>query len=256
MRLEPFNWVHLMLLGIEAALSVVFFIFVAKVKLSQLGKDRVLKSLAILTVVLHVSVLWWGLFKDKKAPEFSIYFMLPVAFCNVALLFNLITICLLNYRHTRAFKIIAEFAAWGGIFGGLITIIYGGSSVLDWGCLKSFLSHWVMFLASTYMFIGGYAKIRVRNLFPLALGFALNGIMGAVTNWVTDLSGIPDQNAMWLREELIPGEVWTSPYLITLYIFILVFAFTAIWERFAIKDKNDRWHGVIKRAFNKNKNLS
>ncbi len=246
MEYSLFNAAHLITLGIFALMGVVFFFLVTKLKQSEAWKERIFQILAIFNFIVHISIVWY-LFITKDS-IFVIPFNLlwPLATCNIVVFFNLV-ICVMN-KQSKVFKFIAAFCVWMGIIGGVLSLLAGKTGPVDFDNVRSLFSHFIMILTSTYIFIAGYVKISVNNLFPVAAGLVFNGLLGFVTNWIFYLKGWADQNAMWLHDGLIPGVAATRGYYVALYALAIIFIFTAIYEQIKLK-KGSRWYNRLANFF-------
>jgi hypothetical protein len=151
---------------------------------NEKAKRWMLISFAILTFVLHISIMWVDLFtyNSAQAPK---YVLFPMYFCNVCM-YGLMIVAFLK-KESIAFKWLATFIAWGGVFGGLITIIgsdYLANGFSGWENIKSMLSHSTLLLGCLWLFVGGFVKVRLRNILPWMAGmvfctiltFSLNAI--------------------------------------------------------------------------------
>lgn len=234
-----FNKAHLITLGIFALAAVVFFFLVGKFKQTEAWKERIFQFLAIGNFIVHISIVWYLFITNDSIFVIPFNLLWPLATCNIVVFFNLV-ICVMN-KQSKVFKFVAAFCAWLGIIGGILSLLAGKTGPVDFDNVRSLTSHFIMILASTYIFIAGYAKISVNNLLPVAVGLIFNGILGLLTNHIFYLKGWADQNAMWLHDGLIPGVAATKGPYVALYAMALIFIFTAIYEQIKV-EKGSRWY--------------
>ncbi|MCL2675464.1 MAG: hypothetical protein FWE84_02585 [Firmicutes bacterium] len=238
-----FSASHVVILLIFAAATAAFFVLITKFKpKTDKSKEIVLKIMAVVTFVVHISVIWYWYFAAVRSEtpfKLEPNFLLPLATCNVIAFFNLV-IAFLD-KKGRVFKFLAPSCAWLGIIGGVLSVLAGKSGVLDYDAIRSLTSHLLMFLTGTYLFIAGYVKIRVSNLTSVIAMLLFNGLLGLASMLVTGLYGM-SQNPMWFDDGLIEGIDATRGWFAALYVVIIVFAFAAVWEWIKIKNPVDRWY--------------
>lgn len=249
-----FNTAQLSYIIISFVLIALILVFSRKIK-SQKNKDRFLKFWAVITFVIHISVMWvdYLTYGSASAPD-SVLF--PIYFCN-ACMYLLIVVAFMKNKQSKLFLILATFVAYGGFFGGLITTIEshylaGNPVVWSWGNLKSMLSHSAMMVGCLYLFVGGYVKIGVKNLVYFVYGLLGCFVLGVFNNWLFTSVGLANPNSMYLTDTAIPGVPLLNGYFIASCIVVVIFIFTTIWEMFAYK-KGQRWYNNFKKHFKKSK---
>ncbi|MGN0812555.1 MAG: hypothetical protein ACI4MQ_03490 [Candidatus Coproplasma sp.] len=241
-----FDLTHILYIIISIVLTVGLLVLFTRFK-SFKAKEIILLIIGIVTMVLHVCSIWVEFLMNGKA-EISDYFLFPIYFCNLLMLF--LFICgIIRNKDSVAFRWFATFTAYGSVIGGLISLFYPSyylynPTLLDCVVIKSLLSHSTMLLGGLYLFTGGFVKIRVNNMLPLVAGLLLCGAIGFLTNLLFSVCGLEAPNAMYLQASALDGVPFFNAYGIALLMVILVFLFTVVWEFFACK-KGERWYNLL-----------
>ncbi len=241
------NIVQVLYLVISLVITVGILIGSYFIK-KQKHKDMFLMIWAISTFVIHISVMWVDFLQNGEANAPSSV-LFPIYFCN-ACMYLLMAVSLIKDKKSKVFNYLATFVAYAGTFGGIITIVVseffeGPNIVYSWGNIKSMLSHSTMIVGCLYLFVGGYVKIRVKNLIPYIAGLVGCGVLGLLVTWMFVGSGLDNPNAMYLFEPALAGVEFTKGYYIALIMLAIITVLTATWEFFALK-KEDRWYSKIK----------
>lgn len=207
-------------------------------------KNIFLQSWALITFLLHISIMWVDFLKNGSAlaPD-SVLF--PIYFCNMCM-YLLLIVAFIKNKKSKFFYFIATFVAYAGTFGALITLFEchyfaGANPNLSWGNLKSMLSHSTMLIGCLYLFVGGFVKIRVKNLVPFIFGLIFCLFSGMFINWLFVTCNLPNPNSMYLVRSAIDGVPLFTGYFIAGAMIVVITIFTIIWEQFACK-KGDRWY--------------
>lgn len=211
---------------------------------NQKAKDLVLLAFALLCFFFHISTMYTSFFsKGTGIGDSYDNQLFPIFFCNY-MMYLLLIVALWWDKKTRLFQIIATFVAYGGIFGALITLFVTPPGIAQWGTFQSALSHSTMLAGCLFLFVGGYVKIGVYNLIPFVMGLLSCGVVGGLVELIFYLGGRPSPNAMYLVHgpHEAPFFQW---WMFALSFLILIFAFTAIWERFT-RTKSERWYKTSK----------
>lgn len=231
---------------ITIALIISFF-FVKK----QSHKEIILKTFALATFLLHISVMWVNYLKNgsASAPD-SVLF--PIYFCNLSM-YMLIIVAFMRNKQGNAFKYLATFTAYAGFFGAMISLFYPdyyltSNDMFAWGTFKSLLSHSTMLVGCIYLFTGGFIKVRVSNLIAFGAGLIASGFVGIFMNWLFVICGLHNPNSMYLVAPAIDGVPLFMGWLIAFMLLALTFAFTAIFEMFAV-EKEKRWYNTLLEKF-------
>lgn len=241
-----FDTVHILYIVLTFVTTIGSLIGLKFIK-EQKWKDFALKSFALVTVLVHFSLVWTSYLQTGTAMVTpSILF--PIFFCNLAMWMLLVAAFWKN-KESKLFKWIATFAAYAGIIGALVTTFYpdfyiANPDVSNWMVLRSMIDHTTMMIGCLYLFVGGYIEVRVFNVVPFVCGLLFSGVVGLINNGIFSLCGLPAQNSMYLQKPAIEGVPFLSCYVIGLMAVALVFIVGVIYEFIALK-KEDRWYNHI-----------
>ena len=243
-----FNLSHILYIVISLVITIGLLIGFSFIK-KQKGKDWVLKGFALATFILHISIMWVDFLQHGGHAEAPGYVLWPIFFCNMCMYIYLIVAFIPN-KQGRAFKWLATFVAYGAFFGGMITLFFSDylandPNMTQWITVKSLLSHSTMMLGCIYLFVGGYVKIRVKNLIPFCCGLVGALLIGVFLNWLFPACGIPSPNSMYLQQPALDGTPFYG-YVMAPIMVVSIFIFTVIWEQFAVK-KGERWYNKFKK---------
>lgn len=214
----------------------------------QKYKDLILKIAAVLTVVIHYSMLYVDYFSTGKA-EVASPMLLPIYPCNIAM-WLLLIVSFIRNKESKMFKVLAEITFYLGIIGGVFGIVFNEiyastPNLAVYDTLNGLLSHDTMLFGCIYLLVGKYIKIRVSNLISIAIGLVLLFVDGWFIIGLYTLFKLDPPNSMFLLEAPLPALPWFNTYVIGLLAIVLFFAITALYEQFALK-KEDRWYTKLK----------
>ena len=247
--INMFNTAHILFMVFSTiGLAITFILCKLFIKNPQ-KKDLVLKIAAILTVAIHYSPLYVE-FLSKGSAEVYETMLFPLYPCNIAM-WLLIVVAFWKNKESKTFKIIATIMFYLGIIGGVVGIlfneIYGNNPTLSsWHVLHGLLSHDTLLLGSIWLLIGGYFKIRVKNLIAIAIGLISLMILGWGMIGLYAAFGLDPVNCMFLLEPPIPSVPIINTYMIGIAALVILFTITAIYEQIALK-KEDRWYSNFKK---------
>lgn len=241
-----YNNTQLAYIIVSLVLTVTILIGSAFIK-NEKWKDRFLKFWAVATFILHISVMWVNYLNDGHA-EAPLSVLFAIYFCNACMYVLMITAFIRN-KQSKLFRYLATFVAYGGFFGALITLfechyLEAPDAILKWGNLKSMLSHSTMLVGCLYLFVGGFVKIRVKNLIPFSAGLIGCLFLGLFNNWLFVSKGLENPNSMYLVRTALDGVPLLTGYFIAAAMVVLIFVFTVIWEQFAVR-KGERWYNNL-----------
>lgn len=214
---------------------------------SDKAKNRFLIFWAVLTFVIHISIMWYQHLTTGQAIAYD-NILFPIYFCNASM-YLLIIVSLFKNKQSKLFHYLATFVAYAGTFGALITLFEchyfaGPTPDLSFSNFKSMLSHSTMLVGCLYLFVGGFVKIRVSNLVPFGIGLVGCLLLGILVNTLFVSFGLPNPNSMYLVESAISDISLFTGYFIGGVMVVLIFIFTVIWEQFALP-KGERWYNHI-----------
>lgn len=243
-----FNQAHIIFMIVSLVLIVGFLILSKCFIKSQNKKDLILKLSAIATLILHYSPLYVNFFTEGKAEIFATM-ILPLYPCNVAM-WLLVIVAFIRNKNSKIFTVLATILFYlgiiGGVFGIVLNEIYSNNPTLaDWHVLHGLLSHDTLLFGSIWVAVGGYMKIRVRNLSSIIIGLLSLVVLGWSMIGLYRAFNLDPVNCMFLLEPPIASLPFLNTYLIGLGALLILFLLTALYEQLALK-KEDRWYSKIK----------
>lgn len=225
-------------LSVFALVTIVMMIGLRFVK-SQKIKDMALKVLAWLCFLFHISVMWQSSLTNGGTGTAPSAVLWPLYFCNVTM-YLLLVVAQID-KKSKVFKALATFVAYAGIIGTIVTFVdYNFPFAYDDGIysferMKSTVSHAFMMMGSIYLFVGGYVKIRLKNIGYFVLGVLFNGLVGVAVNWYFITYNINTGiNAMWLRHTAMDGVPFLNGIGLAAIAVGLMVAFSLVWELIAV----------------------
>lgn len=236
---------------VSAIILVLSYIFVK----NELHKERILKFWAIITVVIHYSIMWVQYLKNETVTVGS-NMLFPTYACN-ACMWMLVVVAFIKNKNGLLFKLLAEFVFWGGIVCGVVGILlnenYVGSiGLADYEILKGLLSHSTMLIGAIYLLVGKFIKIRVFNVISVAFGLCIFLIDGFIVNAIFSFFRNEQANSMFLQEPPFDAMPWLNTAFIGVLAIAVCFTITTIYEQIALPS-NERWYTKLKEIFNKHK---
>ena len=245
-----FNTTHILYMLISGVCGAALLIF-----LHLLHQNRwnviVLRTLAILTVILHYSPLWVDFFTlgtATVAPEM----LLPIHPCNVCMWLLLIA-AFVTDKQGPAARLLKDFTFWGGTVCGAIGTVFNFNfaktpTLTDFVVLKGLLSHSTMVVGCILLFTAGYVQIRVRRGVTAVLaGLLLFGVDGLIINGLYAAFQLEPCNAMYLVSRPFEAAPWLTTPVIGLMAMVAVFLLAALFEQVALP-KDQRWYARFKRS--------
>lgn len=238
---------YLVLSTVVIAGLLTLFAFTIK---SEKGKGITLKIIALLTIFFHYLSLYYKFLTTGKA-YVDDTLLFPIFPCNLAM-WLLLIVAFLD-KKSKVFRVLAEFLFYfgiiGSIFGNVFNVYYKAHPTLtDIGTIKSLVSHSLLMLGSLYLLVGGFIKIRVRNVISGLWGLFIVFMDACLVIILYSAFGRKVPNVMGIIEPYFENLPWLSSYLIGLVGVVLVFIFTALYEQFALK-KEDRWYYPVQKYF-------
>ena len=203
----------------------------------QKHKNLIFKTVSIVTVIIHYSVLYYEYFTTGNATAGNAL-LLPIYPCHIAMWLLLILSCMKN-KESRAFRIIAEFTFYLGIVGGVIGLLFNEAYIstpdfADWEVLKGLLSHVTMLFTAVYLLFGGYIRINTKNVISVTIGLLAMLADGFLMIGLHRAFGIESPNCMFLLENPFPSITWFNPYLLGAAGVLLVAIITVAVEHFTL----------------------
>lgn len=224
-----FDLTHTLYIIISLLVTFLLLFLAHKNIHQQKSRLKFLKFFAIITFVLHISIMWTTyLENDSNAGDAYDNILFPIFFCNLTMYTLLITAFL--DINSQGFRILATFTAWGGIFGSLISLFYPeyylhNPNILAWPVLKSLLSHSTMLIGSAYLLVGKFVKIEYKNLLDYLYGLLGCLVLGLFINTFLGFFG-KDVNAMYLKRPPLAEAAFlnflTIPLIMLLVIYLVI----------------------------------
>jgi hypothetical protein len=227
-----FNESHIIYIVVSLVLTIgalIGFSFVKK----QFWKDFILKVCAVLTFVIHISIMWVDFLQTGAATAYE-YILFPKYLCNLCM-YLLLIVAFMRNKEGRTFQYLATFLAYAAFFGGMITLFLSDYLAADplmekYETVKSLLSHSIMMLGTLYLFVGGYVKIRILNMLPFVGGMVATALLGWFINGLYAWFGRGEPNAMYLQRTAMDGVDFFTGYGIGLCMIVLTLIFVCVWE--------------------------
>lgn len=243
-----FDLAHILYMVISTIITIIGLIVCGVFIKKDNHKDIILKTFAILTVVIHYSSLYVDFFTTGKA-VLEEPMLLPIYPCNVAMWLLLICAFWKN-KKSKVFNYIAEFTFYLGVVGGIVGILFNEiyastPNLAVYHTLKGFLSHSTMIFGCIYLLVGRYIKIRVKNTLSVFIGLLFLLVDGGVIIGLYRLANLTPPNCMYLLSNPFPNLSWFNTYMIGVIGILLVFIITTIYEQCALP-KEERWYVKLK----------
>lgn len=244
-----FNTAHILFMVFSLISLVAIFVLCKVFIKDQRKKDLVLKIAAVLTLILHYSPLYVDFFTTGTAEVYETM-IFPLYPCNVAM-WLLVIVAFYKNKQSKTFTVLATITFYlgviGGIFGIVLNEIYGNNPTLaSWHVLHGLLSHDTLLLGCVWVALGGYFKIRVKNITSIIIGLLSLVVLGWAMIGLYTMFNIEPVNCMFLLEPPIASMSFLNTYLIGLAALLILFLVTVLYEQFALK-KEDRWYSKLKR---------
>lgn len=235
-------------------LTVLLFVLFKKFVKSEDGKERVLKISAILTLLLHYSILYYNYFTNNGNASIDNTMILPVYPCNLAM-WLLVIVAFWKNKSGKLFNFLAEITFYLGTIGGSVGLLFNWNYIdnpdfRNWDILKGLISHSTLIFGCLYIFYGDYIKIRVKNMVNVIGGLLLMLVDGIAIIGLYRIFKMDPPNCMFLLENPFPQLEWFNVFVIGIIAIILVFAFTVIYEQIKL-EKEERWYRKLSVYFEK-----
>lgn len=242
----------LLIYSLFSLLFTIFILLICKNKIkTDETKQKVLKMIAVVTVLLHYSSLWVDYFTTGTAVVDG-SMLLPIYPCNICM-WLLLIVAFIKKQETKLSRIIIEFTGFAGVVCGTLGLILNENflrapSFLDYYSLKGLLSHSTLILGCLYLFVMNYININVlSNMFSCAAGLIFFVVDGFVINMLYKLFNMDSPNAMYLEENPFPNIPYLNTLTMGLAAMLLLFVFTSIYEQIKLP-REKRWYQELKKG--------
>lgn len=236
---QLFDTTHIIYIFTSLSISGLILFLGRKYTTTSHQKDRLLFWFAFLTFGLHISVLWVDFLRNGQAsaPDNVLF---PIYFCNLSM-YVLFFLSLSKNKKSKTFQFFAILAAYGGIFGSLISLMYpqyylGASSMFEWGVFKSMLSHSTMLVGSVWILINDYFEVKMSNVLHYFLGLLVYGAIGVLVNQIFAWAGLGNPNAMFLSHPPLSEAPFLNAYVIAILMCVIIALGVALYQRIRIKN--------------------
>ena len=254
-----FDTTHILYMVISAAVIAAALVAAALFLKTESAREKFLKVVAVVTVLLHYSNLWVEYFgKQGSTAGLEGSHLFPIYPCHIMMWLLFITAFMKNKKGI-VFTVFAEFCFWAGIicatFGTVLnTNYYANPDLNDWFVLKGMLSHSTLLLGCIYMLVGRFMKLRMFNIVSACFGLALFILDGVFANWLYSVCELGEVNAMFLLYSPIESMPWLSPFIMGLMGITFMFIVISIYELFLPKEQ--RWYYKIKKFLERLRGLT
>ena len=204
--------VHILYIVISSVITIFLLALCKRFADAQECRDKILKASAIVTVILHYSIVYVEYFTNGGVAEIDNNMILAVYPCNVVM-WLLLIVSLMKNKKTRFFRVLEEMTFYIGLAGGVIGIVFNENymsnpTLLDWEVTKGLLSHSTMLFGCIYLLVGNYITIGVKNVVSLFFGLLLLIADGVVVISLFKMFNMDPPNSMYLLENPFPNVPW------------------------------------------------
>ncbi len=236
---------------ITVILSVAFLIICKKYIKTEKTRDLVFKTVSIVTVALHYSVLWVDYLTTGSAsvPSNLLFAIHP---CHITMWITLIA-SLIKNKEGKVFQFLVNFIFYLGIICASIGIIFNenylaSSSIADYSDLKGLVSHSTLLFTCLYVLVMGYLKVDFKNNFiGIILGLTLLLVQGFIINTLFSICNLEPPNAMYLQKPPFENMPFINTLTIGVLGVIVGFVWTLIMEYFFVP-KEQRFFVKLKKV--------
>ena len=211
-----FNLQHILYMVISFALTGVCLYLGKKYIKKAEHHDKIIRFLAVITVMIHISNLWVDFFQNDGVAQIEQNMIVPIYPCNI-MMWLLVIVSAMRRRGGPVYRVLAEFTFLSGTVCGFIGILLNVNfdntpTLADYDILKGMLSHSTMLLGCMWLGISaGFVKVRMRNLFSTVCGLLLFLLNGLFVNHLFAVTGIDAEcNSMYLQKPPFESMPWLT----------------------------------------------
>ena len=235
-----FDLTHLIYIFVSLSITFLLLYIAKKYFSKSFLNEWFLKFFALSTFFLHISPLWIN-FLNNGSSLVADNMIFPIYFCNLSM-YMLMIVAFWGNKKSKAFKNVALFTGYAGIFGSLISLFYpdyylGASSIFEWGVFKSMLSHSTMLVGALWIFLGKYVDIRLNHTYKYFIGLLGYGIIGLVVNNLFEANNLVNPNAMYLTKPPLEEFAFLNWFTISFLMVLFIGVFTYIYEIKFLKEE-------------------
>jgi hypothetical protein len=240
-EVDMFNLQHILYMVISFGLSGVLVFFGKKYIKTDAGHDKIIRFLAVITVLIHISTLWVDFFLNAGVVEVEDNMLIPIYPCNV-IMWMLVIVSAMRRRGGVVYRILSEFTCLGGIVCGFIGIFLNANfdsnpTLADYDILKGMLSHSTMLLGCIWLLSAGIVKIRMRNVLSAVCGLLVFLFDGLAVNSLFAKYGIEECNSMYLLEPPFESMPWLTTVVMGIAGVSVAIILATVYEKLVLKKK-------------------
>lgn len=241
-----FNLQHILYMAISFGMSGVLVFLGTKYIKTDAGHDRVIRFLAVITVLIHISTLWVDFFSNSGVAEIEDNMLIPIYPCNV-IMWMLVVVSAMRRRGGVVYRILSEFTCLGGIVCGFVGIFLNANfdsnpTLADYGILKGMLSHSTMLLGCIWLLSAGIVRIRMRNVLSTVCGLLFFLLDGFIVNSLFAKYGIEECNSMYLLEPPFASMPWLTTVVMGIAGVSVAIILATLYEKLVLKK---RWADIF-----------
>ncbi len=247
-------------LAISLVITIALVALLKNVKEEK--KRAILKWSAIITMVIHLSIVWQHSLFNNLIPDSLIngtiddpdpaYFirnaLFPFLMCNQMFLIGLFV-----FKKDKIHNL-AHYFIYGALVGAIVTFSFPGAGVdvfWTWLTFKSFLTHSMLLFMGIYAIASKLVVPSMKKFWIFVVGIFTSALIGTIGDWIFVAVGYDNPNFMFTHGGINQSLSWVNAAVIGPVIIFAVFAFINIYEAFTLP-KEERWlHKTIKKIFKK-----
>ena len=239
-----FNLQHILYMLISGVITAALLILAAKFAKSNGSKSLILKSSAVITVLIHYSSLVVDFFENGGEALVENNHILPVYPCNI-IMWMLLIFAFIEKKDSIPAKMLAEFCFIAGIVCGTVGIVFNinfdnNPTLADYHILKGLLSHSTMLFGCIYVGILRYVKFGMFNILSLTAGLLVFVSCGLVVDGLYSAFGMTPPDGIFIKE--VP-YVGISSIILGAALILVIFAVYALIE--LRLPKEERWYSKL-----------
>lgn len=168
------------------------------------ARDLIFKIVAIVTVILHYSILWVEYLQNGKV-EVPNSLLFPIYPCHIVMWIALIT-ALWKNKSSRVFQFLVISMFFIGTICCSIGIVFNENYLaspneVGYEVVKGLISHSTLLFCCLYVFVMGYLKVNfINNFIGVIMGLLLLLVQGTIINTLFKICGLDSVNAMYMQE--------------------------------------------------------
>lgn len=215
---------------------------------SERKKEFILKSVTVLTIVIHYSNLWVDYLLTGQAfvDDTMLFAIYP---CHILMWMTFIS-AFIKDKSNKYFRPLLEFSAYGGVICGFIGLAFNVNflatpDLKNYDIFKGLISHVTLILSGVLLFDCCKVKVNTKtNMIATIFGLLVFAIQGLFINVLFDIFNLPEVNAMYMLYSPFEKIPFINFFTIGIAALLVMFIFTTIFETIFYKKEN-RWYSSI-----------